>query len=201
MAVFGSRPRAGPGPRQGQARAHAHLRAVQRQDQPGEHHRRQLANARSKRHYQTVDGRRNKKLLNGKRSKSVNEAENTSPGDVDAPLSPAGQPTLKDPSDASSVSSCSCEESTSESVPQETLKSTAPCENVALPLEGLLLDKPTLVNSRILPYAQMVASVIEGRPIRREELCHVLRRSMRQRSFDRLPRREYILRVLNQHPP
>jgi hypothetical protein len=29
----------------------------------------------------------------------------------------------------------------------------------------------------------------------------VLRRSMRQRSFDRLPRREYVLRFLHEHPP
>jgi hypothetical protein len=72
---------------------------------------------------------------------------------------------------------------------------------VALPLEGLLLDKPTLVNSRILPYAQMVASVIERRTISRDELIAVLRKSMRQRSMGRRPHREYVLRYLNQHPP
>jgi hypothetical protein len=70
-----------------------------------------------------------------------------------------------------------------------------------LTLEGFTLDETTLANSPMLSYLAMVASVIEGRPILREELCGVLRRSMRQRSFDRLPRREYILRVLNQHPP
>jgi hypothetical protein len=53
----------------------------------------------------------------------------------------------------------------------------------------------------MLPYLAMVASVIEGRSIDAEELLYVLRRSMRQRSFDRLPRREYALRFLNQHPP
>jgi hypothetical protein len=74
-------------------------------------------------------------------------------------------------------------------------------EHGQLPLDGFTLDEATLGNSPMLSYLAMVASVIEGRPIRREELCHVLRRSMRQRSFDRLPRREYILRILNQHPP
>ena len=53
----------------------------------------------------------------------------------------------------------------------------------------------------MLPYLAMVATVMEGRAIGVEELLHVLRRSMRQRSFDRLPRREYVLGFLNQHPP
>ena len=47
----------------------------------------------------------------------------------------------------------------------------------------------------------MVATVIEGRTIRADELLNVLLQSMRQRSFDRLPRREYVLRFLKQHPP
>lgn len=53
----------------------------------------------------------------------------------------------------------------------------------------------------MLPYLAMVASVIEGRAIGAEELLHLLRASMRQRSFDRLPRREYVLRFLNRPPP
>jgi hypothetical protein len=72
---------------------------------------------------------------------------------------------------------------------------------VVLPLDGFVLDERTLVNSHILPYVQMVASVIERRTISREELIAALRKSMRQRSIDRLPRREYVLRYLNQHPP
>jgi hypothetical protein len=47
----------------------------------------------------------------------------------------------------------------------------------------------------------MVASLLEGRTIGREELLGTLRKTLRQRSFDRLPRREYVLRFLNQHPP
>ena len=66
---------------------------------------------------------------------------------------------------------------------------------------SLTLDEATLANSLMLPYLAMVVSVIEGRTISRQELLHVLLRSMRQRSFDRLPRREYVLRFLNQHPP
>jgi hypothetical protein len=53
----------------------------------------------------------------------------------------------------------------------------------------------------MLPYLAMVASVIEGRTISRDDLLDTLRKSMRQRSFDRLPRREYVLRFLDQQPP
>jgi hypothetical protein len=68
-------------------------------------------------------------------------------------------------------------------------------------LDGWLLDEVTLVNSAMWSYLAMVVSVIEGRTISSTHLLQVLRQSMRQRSFDRLARREYILRFLNQHPP
>jgi hypothetical protein len=73
--------------------------------------------------------------------------------------------------------------------------------DVKLPLDGLTLDETTLANSPLLPYLAMVASLIEGRTIGADELLKLLLRSMRQRSFDRLPRREYVLRSLKQHPP
>ena len=68
-------------------------------------------------------------------------------------------------------------------------------------LDGFTLSEATLVKSPLLPYLAMVATVIEGRTIRADELLNVLLQSMRQRSFDRLPRREYVLRFLKQHPP
>jgi hypothetical protein len=70
-----------------------------------------------------------------------------------------------------------------------------------LTLDGFTLDEATLVKSPLLPYLAMVASVTEGRIIRADELLNVLLQSMRQRSLDRLPRREYVLRFLKQHPP
>ena len=75
------------------------------------------------------------------------------------------------------------------------------CEDVKLALDGFTLDEIILVDSSMLSYLAMISSLIEGRAIDVEELLHVLRRSMRQRRFDRLPRREYVLRILNQHPP
>jgi len=73
--------------------------------------------------------------------------------------------------------------------------------DVKLSLDGFTLDAATLVNSPLLPYLAMVASVIEGRTIHADELLCLLLRSMRQRSFDRLSRREYVLCFLKQHPP
>jgi hypothetical protein len=72
---------------------------------------------------------------------------------------------------------------------------------VKLVLDGFTLHEATLVNSPLLPYLAMVATLVEGRTIRGRQLVGVLLRSMRQRSFDSLPRREYVLACLNQHPP
>ena len=74
-------------------------------------------------------------------------------------------------------------------------------EPLTLNLEGFVLDEHTLVNSRILAYVQMVASLLEGRTISREVLIDSVGRRIRQRSMGRRPRREYVLRYLNQHPP
>jgi len=77
----------------------------------------------------------------------------------------------------------------------------APAEDVQLTLGGFTLDEPALINSPMLPYLAMVASLLEGRTILPLELLGTLQTILRQRSFDRLPRREYVLRFLNQHPP
>ena len=99
--------------------------------------------------------------------------ENTSPPDASSAFEPPSQPT----SDLTHP-------------PTQAAPREAPNEAVKLTLEGFALDEATMVNSPMLPYLAMVASVIEGRVISREELLRVLRRSMRQRSFDRLPHRE-----------
>ena len=91
----------------------------------------------------------------------------------------------------------------SPSVDQSPSVDTSPAilEHLTLHLDGFVLDEPTLVNSRILPYVRMVVSVLERRTISRDELIAALRKSIRQRSMGRSLRREYVLRYLNQHPP
>ena len=88
-----------------------------------------------------------------------------------------------------------------DAIPRAPSEKATPSENAAFVWEGLLLDESTLRNSRVLPYVLMVASVLEGRTIRREEFLAALRNSVRQRSMLRRHRREYVLRFLNQHPP
>jgi hypothetical protein len=74
-------------------------------------------------------------------------------------------------------------------------------EEHTLNLDGLVLEESTLVSSRVLPYVRMLVSVLEGEAISREQLIAALRTRIRQRSIGRLPRREYVLHYLHQHPP
>jgi len=170
-----------------------------------QHHRRQCANERSRKHYRTPDGNRNKKHLNGKRSPPGPGPEDGSPRDMDASPSLGGGATPEDFSTAPCVNHAGIETlgvpaaaHTVGGAPRETV---SPSETGALPMEGLLLDESTLLNSPILPYVRMVASLIERRTISRDELLAALQRSLRQRSFDRRPRREYVLHYLHEHPP
>jgi hypothetical protein len=100
---------------------------------------------------------------------------------------------------AEATAQASSPDPTRQATPVE-LEESSP-KDVKLTLDGFTLDEATLVNSPMLPYLAMVASLLEGRVISPEDLLHWLQRSMRQRSFDRLPRREYVLRFLDQHPP
>lgn len=70
-----------------------------------------------------------------------------------------------------------------------------------LPLEGLSLEEASVVESPMLAYLRMVASLIEGRTVGRKELVEALQASMRQRSLALRSRTEYVLHFLHQHPP
>ena len=166
-----------------------------------EYHGRQQANQRSKKHYRTDRGRKHKKRLNGKRSTADDGIENRAPADAVSPDTVAADENTSPPDASSALEPPSQPTSDLTHPPTQAAPQEAPNEAVKLTLEGFTLDEVTLVNSSVLSYLAMVASVIEGRVISREELLRVLRRSMRQRSFDRLPHREYVLRFLDQHPP
>jgi len=164
-------------------------------------HRRELANARSKRHYQTARGWRKKKDHNGNR-KAADSKGNQAP----SPAAALSDAALADGETSSSQPALTLEP-TSE-LPSPAGAPAAPVaaeeppdENVQLTLGGFALNEVMLVNSPMWPYLAMVASLLEGRKIRPKVLLNTLRERMRQRSFDRLPRREYVLRFLAQHPP
>jgi hypothetical protein len=157
------------------------------------HHRRQCGNERSKKYRDTDSGRAKKKQLNiAARIKAGQAASSdTTPP---TPLEPSNQ--LADESSSANPLNAAAAVASSSvgALP-------AIAENLTLPLEGFVLDESTLVNSRILPYVRMLVSVLEGRTISHEELIATLRQGIRQRGIGRLPRREYVLDYLNQHPP
>jgi len=157
-----------------------------------EHHRRQCGNARSRKHNQTDKGKANKKKLN---TAARIKASQATPSDTaPTPLAQSSQFTADSPS-ADFADAATADQSPSVNT------SPAVLEHLTLHLDGFVLDERALANSRILPYVRMVASVLERRIISREELLAALRKSMRQRSIAGAPRREYVLRYLNQHPP
>jgi hypothetical protein len=99
------------------------------------------------------------------------------------------------------ASNCFCAESPTPPSGEIPLKRATPPVYASLSLEGVLLDESTFVNSPALPYALMLASILERRTIERDELIATLRASMRQRSIGSQLHREYALRYLNEHPP
>ncbi|MFW6170485.1 MAG: hypothetical protein ACODAD_08345 [Planctomycetota bacterium] len=70
-----------------------------------------------------------------------------------------------------------------------------------LDLDGVVLDESSLVNSPLLPYIRAVIRMIDGVRLSHAELVAWLRRVLRQRSMVYCPRRDYVVRFLNQHPP
>jgi hypothetical protein len=72
---------------------------------------------------------------------------------------------------------------------------------VALPLEGVVLDESSLATSGMLPYVRLVVGIIEGLALSLMELGEWLRQALRQHSFARRRRGDYVLAFLHQHPP
>jgi hypothetical protein len=74
-------------------------------------------------------------------------------------------------------------------------------EKVELRLDGVVLDEASVMNSRLLPYVQMMVSLIEGIRLTCRELGGLLLRALRQRRFAFRSRIDYVLRFLHEHPP
>jgi hypothetical protein len=53
----------------------------------------------------------------------------------------------------------------------------------------------------VLEYVRVVTSLIEGWQVSLEEILEMLRRAMRQRSFARERRIDYVVRTLKEDPP
>jgi len=64
-----------------------------------------------------------------------------------------------------------------------------------------VLDEASVTNSRVLPYVTVVVNLIEGTAFSGGEIVQRLRQAVRQHSFGRESRRDYVLRWLHHHPP
>jgi hypothetical protein len=53
----------------------------------------------------------------------------------------------------------------------------------------------------VIRYVGVVTSLIEGRRLSRNEVIELLRRALRQHSFARKRRIDYVVSVLNENPP
>jgi hypothetical protein len=84
------------------------------------------------------------------------------------------------------------------------MKETEEKTGVAMPKEekslGAVSDN-LMFTEGIVDYVRMVTSLIEGRPVSREEILQMLKRVVRQHSLARERRIDYILRTLKEKPP
>jgi hypothetical protein len=191
-----------------------------------EYHRRAQANARSRNHYRTPQGKKRKEERNALRS-PIDQPEPTSDHEHShheypgceypgcEPL-PQQEPQAREvPPSASSVEPSSAShlapslEASSERLAasredehdDHTLADLSLTDTWSLELEGVTLTYETFAHSPVLSYLRQVVGMLEGRTITDGELLKTLRQSLRQRSLTARARREYVLSYLNEHPP
>lgn len=183
-----------------------------------EHHRRQQANARSRKHYRTPEGRERKEERNSLRCPIDQQEQPSQQASASQQPPPSGEePLLHEeqlcvpPVEPASAPQPRLHCRLSSEVPSEVLcprshdrvlpDDVSPMAPWSLDLEGVVLTQQTLAISPVLSYLCGVIRVLERRTITREELLQTLAESLRQRSLGRRARREYVLSYLNEHPP
>lgn len=152
-----------------------------------EHHRRECARQRIKAYYSTPAGQGKKKKLNMRRRG----------GNSSAATKPELNPAESSPAEAGHQTPLELDASR----PSPEILPVEPAVSCALRLEGVVLDEASVTNSRLLPYVTLVVNLIEGRAFSGGEIVERLRQAVRQHSFARESRRDYVLRWLNHHPP
>ena len=183
-----------------------------------EHHGRQQANARSRKHYRTPEGKTRKEERNSLRCPIDLQEQPAQQASASQQEPPSGEesllheePPCLSPVEPASAPQLRLHRSLSSDVPSELLNQRAhdrvlpddvsPTETWSLELEGVVLTQQTLASSPVLSYLCGVIRVLERRTITREELLQTLVESLRQRSLGARSRREYVLSYLNEHPP
>jgi hypothetical protein len=164
-------------------------------------------------YYSTKDGKTKKKALNNKRSKHAPESnskkeqrkqttrsEPTQPGTSPAPLELDTNPPLPEPDTRAvlPVQDPSIEAGPQEEAPGQGEQDASPApegEGTSIANEDIQFD------AGMVKYVQLVTSLIEGRPVSRDEILQMLRRVMRQHSLNTERRIDYSLRYLTENPP
>jgi len=70
-----------------------------------------------------------------------------------------------------------------------------------LRIDGVVLDAATLLSSRLLWYVRMLAQLIDGVDLSRDQLIDLLLRAMRQHRIANRRSVDYVLGFLHRHPP
>jgi len=151
-----------------------------------EHRRRQSARQRSRAYYRTESGRAKKEHHNLRRKLAGLRASSPPPQVprlLSSPAAPPPTPVPPIPSPARAVPA--------DAVPPQ----------IELRLGGVVLDKPTLQTSPLLPHVLTVVNLLEGLRLDLPQLVELLLALLRQRSMGLRRRRDYVLEYLHQHPP
>lgn len=147
-------------------------------------HRRKCSCQRSTAYYRTAVGKTKKKRLNARRQgRQTPAAAQPQPGDDPQATSP----------DPRTDPCCAA-------VPAPHVKEPLPAA-AEWQREEVVLDEASVAGSPMLPYVRMVVSLIEGVAFTRREVVHRLRRTLRQHRIGAGRGVDYLLDVLNRHPP
>ena len=175
-----------------------------------QHHRKQCSNQRSRDYRHTPEGREKKRLLNAQRSLRVNPFVGDQPASDDE-LEPDDELAREDSVESPTAEPCSSEsqqESSSgdqqsccphEDKPQPS--PDIPPEDMQLVLDEVVLTPDIVKSSPMLPYLTKLIRLIEGRPLRQNDLVAHLLEALRQHSMAYRTRTDYVLCFLHQHPP
>ncbi len=166
-----------------------------------EHHRRSRSNQRSSAYYRTPAGKAKKQRLNANRRRPSPSAEAEKATELssvpiqesnrpDEPISDVARSDVPLPDEPSSVVRPS---------------NKPPLHALSAPIEirvgGVILDTVTLLNSRLRSYVRMLAQLVDGVDLSRDQMIDLLRQAMRQHSMANRRSVDYVLGFLHRHPP
>jgi hypothetical protein len=151
-------------------------------------HRARESNARVKAYRRTEAGKAKKDALNARRYRRQASSD-CQPSRQSLAVVESQPCTLPAPADSPVA------ENATPSLPSEL--SVA----LELDLDGVILDEASIVNSPMLSYIRTLVGMLDGVWLSQVEVVAWLLEVQRQRSMLYRPRREYVLRLLHQHPP